>query len=92
LMLDNNQKKHSAMAIEISVNYHAKKITYLVEAIGDEIYTLRLNSTNVANEFVPNKLVIRRKGKIWITDMENYKELAGLLINELFDFKPNNTA
>jgi len=34
------------------------------------------------------KLVILKKGEIWISDLENYNELAGKLTAEICSFHP----
>src|SRR3954465_435905 len=65
---NNKQFKNSFMAFNISINYEGKDITYEVESTQEEVYILRMtnDSEKVNKGKIPQKLVIRRKGKIWV--------------------------
>jgi hypothetical protein len=77
------------MALQITVTYHDRCITYGVTAQADAIYHLRLipGIQQLANDYVPEKMVIRRKGKIWISDVEDYHELVKALTSEINSYR-----
>lgn len=79
------------MGLLISISYNNQPVTYDVTLHEDEIYHLHLAQMQESgNEnYLPEKMVIRRKGKIWISDLENYDELVGKLTNELSNFNSN---
>jgi hypothetical protein len=89
---NNKQFKNSFMALNISINYEGKDITYEVESTQEEVYILRMtNDSEKENKGkVPQKLVIRRKGKIWVSDAENYTNLVNTLTSELKTFSTNS--
>ena len=76
------------MALLISISYNDQPVTYDVTLHEDEIYHLRLaQQQERGNEnYIPQKMVIRKKGKIWISDLENYNELVGKLTTEISNF------
>lgn len=78
------------MALKIMVHYKDSPLVYDVTRQEDEIYLLRLfgQEGNSGDNYVPEKLIIRRKGKIWISDCENYQELVSSLTAEITQFKP----
>jgi len=80
--------KSKTMGIQIAIHYRDAPVTYNVTVMEDKIYHLRLNGTNHSKngEYIPDKIVIRRKGKIWISDMDNYDELINSLTNEIIQF------
>jgi len=80
------------MGLLISISYHNQPVTYDITIHEDEIYHLRLAQKQEAgNEnYVPEKLVIRRKGKLWISDLENYEELVEKLTTEICNFSSTN--
>jgi len=80
------------MGLLISISYHNQPVTYDITIHEDEIYHLRLAQKQEAgNEnYVPEKLVIRRKGKLWISDLENYEELVEKLTTEICSFSSTN--
>jgi hypothetical protein len=80
------------MGLLISINYHDQPITYNVTVHEEEVYHLRLSEykDNCRENYIPEKLVIRKKGKIWISDLENYQELVGKLTNEIANFYSDN--
>jgi len=78
------------MGIQIAIQYKQAPVTYDVTIQEDKIYHLRLNGENHCKngDYIPEKIVIRRKGKIWISDMDNYDELISSLTNEIIQFDP----
>ena len=76
------------MGLLISISYNNHPVTYNVTVHEDEVYHLRLaQQQESGNEnYIPEKVVIRRKGKIWISDLENYHELVGKLTSEISNF------
>ena len=81
------------MGIQIAIQYRDSPVTYDVAMQEDKIYHLRLNSGNRSKngEYIPDKIVIRRKGKIWISDLDNYDELISSLTYELMQIHPEET-
>jgi len=84
--------KITNMGLLISISYNDQPVTYDVTLHEDEIYHLRLaQRQEKGNEnYIPEKVVIRKKGKIWISDLENYQELVGKLTNEISNFNSAN--
>ena len=82
------------MALQIRIQYRDQPVTYDVTSQDEEIYHLRLTGReNKRNEdYVPEKVVIRRKGKIWISDLENYEELVNSLTKEIWSFNANHNS
>lgn len=80
------------MGLLISILYHNQPVTYDITVHEDGIYHLRLaQKQETGNEnYVPEKLVIRRKGKLWISDLENYDELVEKLTAEISNFNSTN--
>jgi hypothetical protein len=80
------------MAIQLSVNFHGNHLTYDVESSQEEVYILRMceHSKNAQTTELPQKMVIRRKGKLWISDAENYTELVSSLKEEIRGFSPDS--
>ncbi|MFL5788653.1 MAG: hypothetical protein ACJ748_11415 [Flavisolibacter sp.] len=80
------------MALKVSINYEGENIIYDVESTQEEVYIFRMcNYDSVQNRgSIPQKLVIRRKGKIWISDAENYQALVNSLTEEVKAFNSNN--
>lgn len=79
------------MAIQVSVNFEGNNLTYDVESTQEEVYIFRMceQSKNSKTSDLPQKLVIRRKGMIWISDAENYTELVNSLKDEISSFSVN---
>lgn len=77
------------MALKIMVHYKDSPLVYDVTRQEDDIYHLRLygQEDNSGDNYVPEKMIIRRKGKIWISDCENYRELVTSLTAEITQFK-----
>ena len=80
------------MALQLSVRYQDLPVTYNVEMQEDNIYHLKLNDAtqnHVGGHYIPEKIVIRKKGMIWISDMDNYDELIDALTKEITNFTVN---
>ncbi len=80
------------MAFQILVHYRNNPVTYNVSKQEDNVYHLRLqengeqNASQKNEDYIPRKIVIRKKGKIWISDMDNYDELIDKLTAEITSF------
>ena len=76
------------MALQISIEYHDRPVTYEVSIQEEGVYLLRMRERqqSFSKDYIPEKLVIRKKGKIWISDAENYRELVSALTNEICSF------
>ncbi len=81
------------MALQINVAYHNQPVSYHVVMQEEHVFHLRLNEESYINskdnEYIPQKIVIRKKGKIWISDMDNYDELIHALTEEIDQFTTN---
>ena len=77
------------MALKVMVQYKELPVIYDVTRQDDDVYLLRLHDdqNNSGDSYIPQKMVIRKKGKIWISDLEDYKELVGALTAEISQFK-----
>ena len=71
------------------VHYKDAPLVYDVTRQEDDIYHLRLygQEGNSGADYVPEKVIIRRKGKIWISDLEDHQELVNSLTAEITQFK-----
>lgn len=80
------------MGLLISISYNNQPVTYIVTLHEEEIYHLRLaqNQESGNKNYLPEKMVIRKKGKIWISDLENYTELVDKLTAEILGFNSTN--
>jgi hypothetical protein len=56
----------------------------------EDIYQLRLSQQEKGNEYIPERINIRKKGKIWISDIENHDELINALTAEIVKFNSNS--
>lgn len=76
------------MALQILIQYKDHPIAFNVKTQENDIYHLcRTQEENHINgEYIPGKIVIRKKGKIWISDIEAYPELIGALTTEVIKF------
>ncbi|RYD88013.1 MAG: hypothetical protein EOP50_19805 [Sphingobacteriales bacterium] len=81
------------MGMQIVVDYKDQPVTYDVTAHERDIYRLCLREPVIApaEGYIPSKINIRRKGKLWISDLENYRDLVALLLLELLRFRPETT-
>jgi len=80
------------MGLLISISYNDQPVTYDVTLHEDEVYHLRLAQVQESGneKYLPEKMMIRKKGKIWISDLENYTELVGKLTAEILNFNSTN--
>jgi hypothetical protein len=78
------------MGIQIAIQYHEATVRYNVTIQEDKVYHLILDGEHRSGrgEYIPQKIVIRRKGLIWVSDMDNYDELFNALTHELTQFDP----
>lgn len=76
------------MGLQLTVQYNNLPVTYEVTPQESNIYILKLDegASEVNGSYVPQKMVIRRKGKIWISDLENYHDLVNALMEEIDKF------
>jgi hypothetical protein len=75
------------MALQILIQYRNYPVTYEVTLQEEDIYHLRLSEGNYHEEYIPQKFFIRRKGKIWISDLEDYRELVNAMVAEIENFQ-----
>jgi hypothetical protein len=77
------------MALKVMVQYKDVPVIYDVTKQEDDVYQLRLHDqkNNSGDGYLPEKMVIRRKGKIWISDLEDHRELVDSLTAEICQFK-----
>lgn len=74
--------------MQIVVDYNQLPVTYDVTTQEKDIYRLCLNEQTPAGpEYIPSKINIRKKGKLWISDLENYRELVAVILVELLQFR-----
>lgn len=80
------------MGLQLSIRYNNLPLTYDVTPQESDIYILKLDEgiSQVNGAYVPQKMVIRRKGKIWISDLENYHELVQALMEEIDKFSADS--
>ena len=78
------------MALKIMVQYKDLPVVYDVTKQEDDVYHLRLHGQkdNNGESYIPEKMIIRKKGKIWISDLEDHRELVSSLTAEITQFKP----
>lgn len=70
------------------VQYRDLPVIYDVTKQEDDVYHLRLHGqeNNRGDGYVPQKMIIRKKGKIWISDLEDHRELVSSLTAEITQF------
>lgn len=80
------------MGLQLSIKYNNLPLTYDVTPQESDIYILKLDEalSEVNGSYVPQKMVIRKKGKIWISDVENYHELVNALVVEIDKFSADS--
>jgi hypothetical protein len=71
------------MGLQILVNYNNLPVSFDVLPQETGIYHLRLNSGQSGGDYIPEKIMIRRKGKIWISNIETCPELINALKLEI---------
>ena len=76
------------MALKIMVQYKELPVVYDVTRQEEDVYHLRLQQIkdNSGDDYVPEKMTIRKKGKISISDLEDYRELVNSLTAEITQF------
>ncbi|RYY66118.1 MAG: hypothetical protein EOO12_05145 [Chitinophagaceae bacterium] len=76
------------MGMQIVVDYQEREVTYDVTTQEKDIYQLCLSTcTPGSGTYIPSKINIRRKGKLWISDLETaYRELVSALLSEITRF------
>ena len=67
------------------VQYHDEPVIYDIVMQEENVYHLRVDESHNrdADEYIPHKIIIRKKGMIWISDNENYPELINALTEEI---------
>lgn len=77
------------MALKVMVQYKDAPLIYDVTKQEDDVYQLRLHNqkNNNGDDYVPEKMIIRKKGTIWISDLEDHRELVDSLTAEICQFK-----
>ncbi|MFL5808763.1 MAG: hypothetical protein ACJ749_04530 [Flavisolibacter sp.] len=82
------------MALQITIQYHDRPVTYDVTTEEEGVYILRYSLPQARNtkDYIPVKLVIRRKGKIWVSDADIYPELVNALTQEICNFAVNHNS
>jgi len=77
------------MALKVMVQYKDLPLIYDVTKQEDDVYHLRLHDQkdNSGENYIPEKMIIRRKGKIWISDLEDHRELVSSLTEEINQFR-----
>jgi hypothetical protein len=81
------------MSLQITICYHDQQLSYDVTVQQEEAYLLcKAEGTASGKEYIPRKINIRRKGKIWVNDVETHPELVDLLIKEIIQFNTTNNA
>jgi hypothetical protein len=73
------------MALQIEVSFDNRLLHYDVAIPEESVYRLCLKpgQNGNGNKYVPEKIIIRRKGKIWVSDVEDHRELVDTLIREI---------
>jgi len=77
------------MALKVMVQYKDLPVIYDVTRQEEDVYQLRLHQQqeNSGDIYIPEKMIIRKKGKIWISDLEDHKELVESLTAEINQFR-----
>ena len=82
------------MALKIMVQYKDLPVIYDVTRQEDDVYHLRLfdHKDNNGDGYVPEKMIIRKKGKIWVSDLEDHRDLVNSLTAEITQFRTEEEA
>ena len=77
------------MALKVMVQYKDLPVIYDVTKQEEDVYQLRLHAqkNNSGDDYVPEKMIIRKKGMIWISDLEDHQELVSSLTAEINQFR-----
>jgi hypothetical protein len=80
------------MALHIFIHYKNQPLTYAVTQQEEDVFHLRLSedTQRAGDSYVPEKFYIRRKGQIWVSDLEDYGELVSCLTDEIENFQSKN--
>jgi hypothetical protein len=78
------------MAFQLNVEYRNHPVCCDLTAQEESVYLLCLtnNNTDRSGDYIPEKIVIRKKEKRWVRDMDNTSELANFSIKEMILFEP----
>lgn len=72
------------MPLQLSIDYQNTHVVYDVITQEDQVYQLHLIGNNHPNgEYLPQKIILRKKGNIWVSDMDNNSELFKALTAEV---------
>lgn len=72
------------MALKIVVPYKETELVYNVIKQEEDVYCLRMSGQeDSGRDYLPQKIIIRKKGKIWIWDAEDYPEPVARLTAEV---------
>ena len=76
------------MALQISIHYQGEEVTYEVTIQEVDVFKLcrKSEQKNRNGEYIPDKILIRKKGKIWISDQDNRQELVQTLTDQIQQF------
>jgi hypothetical protein len=80
------------MSVQLTVQYRNRPVTYNISAQESDVYQLRLGNPQhkEKKEYVPEKILIRKKGKIWVSDVEDYRELIQAIMAQISGFNENS--
>ena len=80
------------MALQIAIQYQHQLLTYDITVEEEDVYIFRMNEQpNINGNYIPGKIIIRRKGKVWVSDLEDNEELVNALIKEINYFNINKS-
>lgn len=75
------------MALQLLVHHDGQPVTYQVISEGESIYRLLLDPSHPDDGTLPSKINIRRKGRLWVSDLEDDDALVQSLMSELDKWK-----
>ncbi|HWJ29683.1 MAG TPA: hypothetical protein VNS32_24310 [Flavisolibacter sp.] len=78
------------MGLQILVQYRETPVIFNVSIPEEDVYQLRLFQQIEQGAYIPEKITIRKKGKIWISDIEDHGELINALTAEIVKFNANS--
>ncbi|MCU7549089.1 hypothetical protein OCK74_08180 [Chitinophagaceae bacterium LB-8] len=79
------------MALQTAIKYRNQPLTYEITVEEEDVYIFRLHEQRGTRlEYIPEKIVIRRKGKLWVSDVEDHEELVNALVSEIENFNSSN--
>jgi hypothetical protein len=82
------------MGLKVMVQYRNEPLVYDVIMQEDNVYQLMMddNYKRTPREYIPEKIIIRKKGMIWISDNENCPELVHALKQEISNHNSSTTS